>query len=66
MLDLLLEHGADVIPKDDAVNQALHDPSNSQSSVSLDLKNNARDECVVLMPLDQSLDINVANSYGEC
>ena len=66
MLDLLLEHGADVKSKDDDGNQVLHYLCKSLSSVNLNFRNNADDERLVLTLLDQGIDINAMNYNGEC
>lgn len=66
MLDLLLEHGADLKSKDDEGNQVLHYLCMSQSSVNLDFRNNANDEGLILTLLDQSIDVNAMNYHGEC
>ncbi len=66
MLDLLLEHGADVESKDDDGNQVLHYLCKSLSSVNLNFRNNAADERLVLTLLDQGIDINATNYNGEC
>ena len=65
MLDLLLEHRADLSPKDDEVNQILHNLCNSQSSVNIDLRNSARDERLVLTLLNRGIDVNAANHNCE-
>ena len=65
MLDLLLEHGADVRSKDDEGNQVLHYLCNSQSSMKLDFRNNPNDQRLVLTLLDQGVDINATNHNGE-
>ena len=66
MLDLLLEHGADVQSKDDMGNQVLHYVCSSPSSVNLDFRNNANHEKLVLTLLGQDIDINATNYNGEC
>ena len=66
MLDLLLEHGADIKSKDDEGNQVLHYLCNSQSSVNLDFRNNTNEERLILTLLDQGIDINAMNYGGEC
>lgn len=66
MLELLLEHGADLKSKDDEGNQVLHYLCMSQSSVNLDFRNNANDERLILTLLDQGIDVNATNYHGEC
>ena len=66
MLDLLLEHGADVHSKDDMGNQVLHYVCSSPSSVNLDFRNDASHEKLVSTLLGQDIDINATNDNGEC
>ena len=66
MLDLLLEHGADIKSKDDEGNQVLHYLCNSQSSLNLDFRNDVDDERLVLTLLDQGIEINATNYSGVC
>ena len=66
MLDLLLEHGADVKSKDDEGNQVLHYLCNSESSMNPDIRNKKNYERLVLTLLDQGIDINTRNYNGEC
>lgn len=66
MLDLLLDHGADIQSKDDEGNQVLHYLCKSQSSVNLNFRNNADDERLVLTLLDQGINVNSTNYNGEC
>ena len=66
MLDLLLEHGADVQSKDDMGNQVLHYVCSSPSSVNLDFRHNANHEKLVSTLLGQDIDINATNYNGEC
>ena len=66
MLDLLLEHGADIKSKDDEGNQVLHYLCNSQSSVNLDFRNDEDDERLISTLLDQGIDLNATNYNGEC
>lgn len=66
MLDLLLDHGADVQSRDDEGNQVLHYLCKSHCSVNLDFRNNANDERLVLTLLDQGIEVNATNYNGEC
>lgn len=69
MLDLLLEHGADVDSRDDEGNQVLHYLCKSKSSAKLDFRNNNSDANyarLVLTLLDRGVDINAPNYNGEC
>lgn len=66
MLDLLLEHGADVQLRDGEGNQVLHYLCKSPSSVNLDFRTHANDEKLVMTLLDQGIDINATNYNGEC
>ncbi|CAF9936291.1 hypothetical protein IMSHALPRED_010700 [Imshaugia aleurites] len=65
MLDLLLEHGADVQSRDDHGNQVLHYLCRSHHSVNLDFMRSVNDERLVLTLLAQGIDINARNYNGE-
>ena len=64
MLDLLLEHGADVRSEDDEGNQVLHYLCNSQSLANLDI-NNADNKRLILTLLDQGIESNATNYNSE-